>query len=434
MGKEQWQAVFVIGAILLVGFFFQPAREEASGKAVQLLEDEDAAQQPADEEAIQQPGEAVLRAPPSPLPPIPVVQPVCDALYETITQQFLQKMGVTTSRFFDDSFIELINNRYLVVTAFISSTPELYLYDIGPDGRFDTPDDAGFLIEPLQSSILSLDSLTSGGVTTLFWYVGMMGGGSGSLKKCTLTPQGCIPTTITALSGNNVKGLVASASTNRLFLLHTPVVGGGSVHTVASCSLQSGTPDFCGNGLSSFTTHQQLSLPYRIYGYDIFSLSEVGFYLADSGVAPLQNFIININQPTVISPIQNKLNPTPYNPLTLPFMFAVDSTFPASPQLVMVDSTTGTIITPPLESIPSSFLWRSLAIQSFGSQIITLYFERRPLSPAVLMGKRVGSPPVELGTFTFTGGDFIWFAITLPDFTVLGILSSGNLVKLSCTP
>ncbi len=436
MGKEQWQAVFVIGAILLVGFFFQPAREEASGKAVQLLEDEDAAQQPADQEAIQQPGGAVQRA--SSLPPLPPpsLPPVCDAFHEYITQQFLQKMGVTTPHTFD-SFIKLINDRYLAVTATpnIGTAPELYLYDLGSDGRFNTPDDTGFLIEPLQSSVLHLDSLTSGGVTTLFWYT--FSGGTSILKQCILTSQGCTPTTITTLP-LRLKGLVASSSTNRLFSLYLSQGGiiGLFYMNIVSCSLQSGTSDSCGNGLSSFITHQQLSMPYRAIGYNVFSLSEVGFYLADPGVVPLQNFIIDINQPTVYIPIQNQLNPTSKNPLAPPFFFSIDSTNSDSPQLVMVDSTIGTIS--PLESIPSSSLWRSLAIQGIqGFPIITLYYELTPLSSVALMGKRVGSPPVELGTFTTTL--YPQDAITLPDLTVLGILStatssSGNLVKFRCSP
>ena len=34
MGKEQWQTLLVLGAILLVGFFFQDNGEDLSGEAV----------------------------------------------------------------------------------------------------------------------------------------------------------------------------------------------------------------------------------------------------------------------------------------------------------------------------------------------------------------------------------------------------------------
>ena len=409
MGKEQWQILFVLGAILLAGFFFQSDSEDVSGEAVRRS----------------------LPQAPIPQSPMPTA-PICD--YQPINQQFSQRLGSPVSLHIGQ-FVKIINNRYLAIIGYdnnvIPNVLGFYLYDIGIDGRFNTFDDGGFLVDS-GAHIFYLDSITSNSVTTLYWYV-LNSPTSAEIRQCTLTAQGCIPTTITTLpSSINVKGFVASASVNRLFFAQGGTPGAGAF--ILSCALQQGLPDSCTNGFNSFVSHQQVQLVPGSSTYTYRSISDLGFFISSNTWPISSNYIVTIQQPTTFISLQGSfnLNPTNHNPSTYPNIFIVQNT-PSSSQLALVDSIAGTVT--PIETLNPSSYTGPHTIQLFGSLFITLYQESPPSSTVVyLMGKRVGLPPVQIGSLTMN--PYLLSAIILPDLTVLGILNTAtnNLIQFACTP
>ncbi len=402
MVKIAWKTLLLIGVIFVAAVLFDAQNSQVQGDSVRSLR--------LSPTPVQSP---VLTQ------PIPVA--ICD--YTDVTQIIIQRLGLSIGSF--DLFqMEKIDSRYISILLFniVLNRSELYLYDLGIDGQWNTQDDRGFFIDETLKTPNIMTS--SNGVGTLFWTSYF------DIKSCTLTSQGCanVQTLTTFTNIFDLSGYVSSSSQNRMYMAY---VDPQFNLIFASCSLQQGTPDNCNNGQTTFVTHQTLYFPPQMSV--VKSLPVAGFIYVQGFAVTLGRFF-NIDLPipgTVLLPSTLQfLQPTYFIP---GFLVAIQTTTVPTGQLselVFIDPQTGSI-TAVVDTLNNPmFPISPLIIDTTNNGFITIYYQQNDI-----MGKRLGMPAVSL--YIRSPNDNPIPQVILPDGSVLGRMGnrpSTQFIQFNCVP
>ncbi|MDP1694267.1 MAG: hypothetical protein Q8L34_01885 [Candidatus Woesearchaeota archaeon] len=395
MRKTAWQMLLLLGIILIVVVLFDTQNSQVQSNAVRSM-----------------------RLAPTPAQPV-ATAPFCD--YTDVTQVITQRLGLSMGSF-NITDMKKTDSRYISILLFNANLnrDELYLYDLGADGQWNTQDDRGFFID----ETLNMPSLmtSSNGVRTLFWI------SYSDIKRCTLTPQGCVNIqTLTTFTNILELNLVPSSSQNRMYIAY---VDPQFNLLFVSCSLQQGTPDSCSNPPTSFTSHQTLFFPPQMSVVQ--SLLETGFIYIQ-GNAITQGHLFNINLPipgTVLLPSTIQHIQSIYSLANL--LVAIQTTTVAAGQLselVLIDQQTG-MITAVIDTIDPINPISPLIIDTSNSSLVTLYYQQNNI-----MGKRPSMPAVSL--YVYSQNDNPIPKVILPDGSVLGMMGnrpSTQFIRFDCIP
>ncbi len=136
-----------------------------------------------------------------------------------------------------------------------------YLYDVGIDELWLTPDDQASFItdEPLGNALLAGTISETVNGTEFYWsYVDTLFNPAGTyVYACALSSQGCTNRRTVAVNSlsDEVVGLSASPSQNRLYLAIEDASHINRPGTLFSCSLSALANDACSSGLPHFVFH-----------------------------------------------------------------------------------------------------------------------------------------------------------------------------------
>lgn len=395
MVKIVWKTLLLLGVILVAAVLFDAQNSQVQGDSVRSM-----------------------RLAPTPVPPV-ATTPICD--YNDVTQIIIQRLGLSLGSF-NITDMKKTDSRYISIFLFNanSNRDELYLYDLGADGQWNSQDDLGFFIdETLRAPSLMTSPF---GVKTLFWM------SYSDIKICTLTPQGCTNIqTLTTLTNYLDFYFVSSSSQNRMYLAY---VDPQFNLLFVSCSLQQGTPDSCNNSQTSFTSHQTLFFPPLMSVVQ--SLPETGFVYVQ-GNAITQGHLFNINLPvpgTVLLPSTVQNPQLSYSLANL--LVAIQTTTVATGQLselVFIDQQTG-MVTAVIDTIDPINPISPLIIDTSNNSLVTLYYQQNNI-----MGKRPSISAISL--YVYSPNDNPVPKVILPDGSVLGMMGnrpSTQFIRFNCIP
>ncbi len=429
MGKEHWQVFTLLAVILVAVFFFDLSTTDTSSVSGNLARSSrlGAAQTntPTSPLTIPPPLQAPVTPNPSPLPapvipplPAPVI-PYCKSL--DVTAVIAQRLGLSPNSFYID--MELLDSRYFTVFlySYTSSKYELYLYDVGSDGIFNTPDDNGFLIS--RNSLFnkytpSLFATLTG--QDLFWIEYSTVPQSFDINRCTLTTNGCTNTkTVTTVAvGGTFYGIVTSSSQNRLYLAYNDIPYTKLIYD--SCSLLSAAVDDCAYGQAYFTN--RVTFPFPQFSF-VRTLPNIGFIQLDNYANQVSFF--NIYLPSSNS---NMLLPKGVDAFSLSTRLGTqllgiqNLTGGGIYYLVTINSLTGLVIAK-IDAFQANHFYL-IGVTNRG--IVSVYSDLN----YKLMEKKVSSSAIPL----YSDQQYVTPKIVLPDARVLGSNDGFSVFLSLCIP
>ncbi len=348
----------------------------------------------------------------------PVI-PYCKSL--DVTSVFAQRLG-TSSKTSSVYQMERLDNRYFTVSfySYNSSSFQLYLYDLGIDGLFNTTDDNGIFIgQPYSQYVTPTLYSTSPNSQDLFWVGRSITAGLVDINRCTLSSQGCTNaktvTTVT-IAPTGFGGIITSSLKNRIYLAYYDSNMNNLIYD--SCSLQLTAVDSCTKGQSYFTNHATLPASSSIFQR---TLSGVGFihqYFAT-------NNLFNVQLPIPSSvPLPNGIDIDSLSSRVGVKLLGINNSVNSSISLVIIDDVTGAVLAKidTLDPMSSSHL---IDLTNLG--IVTVYRSNKLQS---FMEKRTTIPAVPIYSDQLSA----FPEIILSDATVLGYSSSNSILKSLCYP
>jgi len=399
MGKEFGQAILILGAILLVGFFFQQSNnEDLSGEAV---------------------NRGKIRVAPLPSPPISQYCGLTDW-----TQHVLSSIpgAVSIRKVIDPQ--DSLYQTFIVVTRDLNNNDQWSLYDIGVDGKLSNDDIVypGSTVGFYQSQTLTIFITSDDGSTNrkLFW--------TEANTPTTLDIKSCdLPNCNNRITEASLTGvfmtIVPSLITDRIYIIERSSTTTGA--SIISCSRNQANNDWCGGSSGNFIIHVtgiSSSLPSTV--------KDSGFSYYDWTASRETFFSIGNNQ-VVALPIgsyQNSITPLGGGSLGLLLRFVNLTPAQQRTELLLVDLNTGqNLVIMETTALTKIAPWFITTLSG-----VTTFFQNNEwwISPVVFQSKLSGQP-------TKT----IWTETTLPIDALVPTVSGNviakrgsGIVSFDCTP